>query len=360
MAQTAACMTGQLNIVRKLQTRSLRDLHPDQRWVNAMTRSYLEWLIELSTIYRIEDLPASSVAFVGKDDKAKKPVGDRVAVSMTVQFNNKAIVPLEPSGRNSVAAADHDWKYANIVPSVVTLHSNTLNDMTGSFFCGDAENGTGEIEVTLRDAVFEGATVFGHIAQIKKYFEDRLTRDGVLVLDVFVLQTDGGPDHNTTFLRTQLAFIVLCLLVIGHQPWVVIQGVPHGSYLNKIKHAMSILNIALMHVALQHALMPDWAKEHVKSALSMNDIRDTATDLNEEKKEARKQLEAEDSVPSRNVAGMIGTTLEASIASLTLMLTNPAMESNAATVMPPQPIVVQNESMAATVMRRVKRCWEWI
>jgi hypothetical protein len=65
-ANTAARMTGKLGVVRQVQTRTLRNQHPDQHYVNAMTRSHLEWLVALQdTVKNVtasQGLPSSSLA----------------------------------------------------------------------------------------------------------------------------------------------------------------------------------------------------------------------------------------------------------------------------------------------------------
>lgn len=137
MAKTAARMTGRLNVVRKVQTRTLRNQHVDQHWVNSLTRNYLEWLVDLKHAAKAPDQPRSFVAFIGMDDKAKIPIGDKVAVSSNVRYSTKAIVPLDKDSPGNIAmnAADHDWKCSNIVPSV-TLHANIPDRMSESFFGG--------------------------------------------------------------------------------------------------------------------------------------------------------------------------------------------------------------------------------
>ena len=67
----SAQFTGRLMAKFAVQTRSLRKEHVDQHWVNAMTRYYLEWIVELKKKY-------DGVVFCGQDDKAKVPVGDEV------------------------------------------------------------------------------------------------------------------------------------------------------------------------------------------------------------------------------------------------------------------------------------------
>jgi hypothetical protein len=48
MAETAATMTGQLQVKRNVQSCTIQDQHEDQHYVSARTRYCLEWLIETS------------------------------------------------------------------------------------------------------------------------------------------------------------------------------------------------------------------------------------------------------------------------------------------------------------------------
>ncbi len=238
---------------------------PDQHWVNAQTRYYLEWLIET------KHAQPGSVLFYGQDDKARIPVGNDVAVSTNVRSRTRAIVPhgVQPS------AADHDFGYASIIPSV-TLKCNIPDSMERSFFGGD-----GEMEVVLRDGTFDGSDVFDHCSQLLQ----TLSNEPVKPFGI-VLQTDGGPDHNLTFLRTRLALV--SLFISGDMDILVaIRGAPNGSWLNKAERCMSILNLGLQDVALIQGVMPEWAEDHVKSASSMKDVRKIAESLEKETKAAR-------------------------------------------------------------------------
>ena len=85
---------------------------------------HLEWLIELRLIYKL-------VEFVGQDDKAKIPLGNRVAVSTGVCRSGSSIVPAG-GGQKMLRAMDHDFGYANLTPSV-TLRCNIPNNMSGFF-----------------------------------------------------------------------------------------------------------------------------------------------------------------------------------------------------------------------------------
>ena len=112
--------------------------------------------------------------------------------------------------------------------------------------------------------------MFDHCAQLI----DTLRKKG-LNHTVLVLQTDGGPDHSMKRVATQLALIATFReLDIEHL--VILRCAPNGSARNKIERSMSVLNLALAHVATRRGDMQQWAEDAVKNASSMQAVRDVA------------------------------------------------------------------------------------
>ena len=60
---------------------------------------------------------------------------------------------------------------------------------------------------------------------------------------VLLVEADGGPDHNITFLRSKLAAIALFLLS-NVDRLTEVRGCPRHSAYNEGEKAMGILNIA--------------------------------------------------------------------------------------------------------------------
>lgn len=157
--------------------------------------------------------------------------------------------------------------------------------MSGLFYGGGAD-GTGKVEVVLRDAVFDGSNVFNHMAQLAESLTDWSSHDSSPLALVLVLQTDGGPDHNLMFMQLKLAFVSLCLLLdLDHG--LAMFGVPLGSYLNKVERPMSLLNFGLMYAALMHAPMAPWAEERMKSVSSMKEVCEAVVKFNVKRKVSR-------------------------------------------------------------------------
>ena len=103
--EAASKFYGELGVKSAVQTQTLRKRHPDQHWVNAYTRYLLDWMVELR---RKSSL---SIEFLGQDDKAKIPIGDKVAISTGVQANGTAIV--NATAREPLPALDHNFHTAN-------------------------------------------------------------------------------------------------------------------------------------------------------------------------------------------------------------------------------------------------------
>ena len=102
---------------------------------------------------------------------------------------------------------------------------------------------------------------------------------------VLVLQTDGGPDHSLKRMATKLA-LVATFKELDLDHLVVLRGAPNGSARNKVERAMSVLNLPLAHTALKRADMPEWAEKKIKGCLSMQAVRDMATKLKKQRKDA--------------------------------------------------------------------------
>ncbi|KAL7547981.1 hypothetical protein ACHAWF_011257 [Thalassiosira exigua] len=274
--------TGMLEIRRAVQARTLRKEHPDQHWVNALTRYYLEWVIELKHKHGYD-----GVEFFGQDDKAKILIGDKVPVSTGVRANNTGIVSV--NDESGLKALDHDFHVGNMI-AAATLRGNIPEDMSGSFFIGDEERGTGQIFVTLRCAIFNPSEIFDHCAQLIDAICSKSLTPSVLVL-----QTDGGPDHSMKRIAVKLALVAM-FKELNLDRLVALRGAPNGSAGNIVERSMSVLNLPLAHVSLARAQMSDYAEEAVKNCSSMKSVRDMANQFKKQQQQARlsiPQLEKE-------------------------------------------------------------------
>ena len=106
-----------------------------------------------------------------------------------------------------------------------------------------------------------------------------------------LVQTDGGPDHNLTFFRSKLAHVAL-FLILDLDHLCAIRGAPHGSYLNTVERAMSLLNLGLQNLALIRKPMPEWAESAVTSVGSMKGVRNAHDALEKKQNSKRKSKES--------------------------------------------------------------------
>ena len=98
---------------------------------------------------------------------------------------------------------DHDFYYGSLVPSVL-LRCNIPDDMSRSFFCGDEEDGYGQIAVTLRDAIFDHSKIFNHQAQLIDTMKKMVVAPPVLVF-----QSKGGADRSIKRAQVKLSLVAL-------------------------------------------------------------------------------------------------------------------------------------------------------
>ena len=73
---------------------------------------------------------------------------------------------------------------------------------------------------------------------------------------ILCLYTDGGPDHNTTFLATKIALINL-FLEKNLDMLIAVRTPPYHSWKNPVERIMSIVNIALQAVGLMRSSMTE-------------------------------------------------------------------------------------------------------
>ena len=73
---------------------------------------------------------------------------------------------------------------------------------------------------------------------------------------ILCLYTDGGPDHNNTFLATKLALMSI-FLEKDLDMLVAVRTPPYHSWKNPVERVMSIVNIALQGIGLMRSPMSE-------------------------------------------------------------------------------------------------------
>ena len=105
---------------------------------------------------------------------------------------------------------------------------------------------------------------------------------------VEMIYTDGGPDHNISFLNVQigwLAYFILSrcdTLIVG-------RTAPTQSWTNPGERVMSVLNMAMQNCALGRELMDDDFEKHMKRCNSMSSVRKLAAKLDLEQLQKEQQ-----------------------------------------------------------------------
>jgi hypothetical protein len=89
------------------------------------------------------------------------------------------------------------------------------------------------------------------------------------------LYTDGGPDHQVKFIKTQLTLISL-FFALDLDYLVAVCTPPGHSWKNPVERIMSILNLELQCVGLMRQEMDVESEEIMSQCNSMNDIRKAA------------------------------------------------------------------------------------
>lgn len=168
------------------------------------------------------------------DDKASIPVGP-VGAPVGATRRQRHVYCKETDEINST---DHDIVAQHITPSVSILLEPPADPGSKKWYGGVPE-------VILKCAIFEPSNAFRHSAEL--FNRIKLEMEDVTPL-LFGI-TDGGPDHNTMHVSTQLALIALFLaldldfLCFARTP-------PNFSVINPVERFMCVANIALNGVAL--------------------------------------------------------------------------------------------------------------
>lgn len=268
--------TGKLRLRRVVQSRTLRDLHIDDHYCNSINMNVNEFLIEIGNM--IEPLlhsldedkrpflsPAQSVA---GDDKSKVACGEPGhAVATNVRPASASLSHIDVS----LLALDHSFHRESFTPSV-NLIQDTPSRANGSWR-------QGRLCVTLRCSVMFPSNPLRHAAELLKQLR-HLSGDAALPF-LIRNKTDGGPDHNTSFVSVVLSLIGLQRagsfdFVIAHRPS------PGSSFRSEGEHGMSTLNLALQHQSCERAPMPAAFEEMLRSSSSMKKMRAKIASLDDD------------------------------------------------------------------------------
>ena len=176
----------------------------------------------------------SKCQLVFMDDKAKIPVGEPGTPEASTSHNRRALT----LHGIEMEASDHNYHTVSMTPSVSLLCD--VPDSPNESFYG------GQIFVGIKDSVFNGSDPLRHVVELLTILRTELEK----LPPFLVIFSDGGADHNITFLFVQCVLVALfkiCdfdILNVG-------RCAPHQSYINPAERCMSLLNIGLQGLALE-------------------------------------------------------------------------------------------------------------
>lgn len=145
------------------------------------------------------------------------------------------------------AVADHDFTKFSMIPSVTVVCD--IPEKIDKYFY------RGQVLVGLKDSALEPSSPLRHCTELSKILQERQ-----IVSPIMVFYTDGGPDHNNTFLSVQLSFIALFL----HHDLDMLEAVrtaPYQSWKNPCERVNCILNLGLQATGLMRVSMEQKFRE---------------------------------------------------------------------------------------------------
>jgi hypothetical protein len=320
-ASASSNLKGTVNVIRKIQTRTLRKQHQDAMYVNKLVKIMREWAVHLTLdrAGKVDPKCTSQIAYLSLDDKTKVHVGEPgLHVSAGVRPRNKRRLVHTDAPPSELAAADHDVHKANLTPA-----GTRVLEFGGSVGEPVAER---RMYMCIRDSVFQASKPMRHVAELlgiilhqycdvdfsvvrledghakqeSMFYSCSSDRDGfsdsfsdsesdsepdpasvfthikthmASIPPVLLLQTDGGGDRNPTFFSVQLSHIV-AFVVLQLDRLVAIRNAPGHSYLNPVERAFGTVNVGLENIALGRAkLASPNLEDSVRSLSSMAKVR---------------------------------------------------------------------------------------
>ena len=239
--------TGKLKIKYMVQSRQLRLDHPDVHYASAVYKYQKEFACKFKNV----------TEFVSCDDKHTIKVGEPNYPVAAVD-RGKVVLCRLVGDKKLFQVADHDFTKSSFTPSVHLL-LDIPDSVEGSFY-------RGRVHVGIKENAFQPSSSWRHACELINLLE----KIEYSVKPILLLYTDGGPDHNITFLRTQLSLIAM-FFNLNLDFLCAVRTPPHHSWKNPVERIMSILNIALNAVGMmRNETVFD---NQLKSASNLKDIR---------------------------------------------------------------------------------------
>ena len=225
--KTALQYTGKLNVKVMIQSRQLRVQHDDSHYCAAL----FKYVKEFAMKYK------EHCMLLFMDDKHRCKVGEPGYPVAAVERGKRVIV--NASGKR-FSVVDHDFTRFSIIPSVILL-CDVPSSVDESFY-------RGQVFVSIKDAIFQPSNPLRHCTELSKLLTQKSLKSPILIM-----YTDGGPDHNNTFLSVQLSLIAL-FLKHDLDMIIAVRTAPHQSWKNPCERVNCILNLGLQAVGLMRAI----------------------------------------------------------------------------------------------------------
>lgn len=145
---------------------------------------------------------------------------------------------------------------------------NQCPDQAPSFYGGQPF-------VCLKDAIFQPSSAIRHGVELMEVLSGTSYPAN---RPVMMMYTDGGPDHRTTFISVQLAYVAI-FLNLDLDAFIVLRTPPNLSVLNPAERVMSLLNVALYGIALSRETLSTVEESAMKRYNTKKQWRNGVTEV---------------------------------------------------------------------------------
>ena len=252
--------------------------------------------------------PTQAMSYNGCDDKAGVPVGRTIPISASARQSNRVL--MEPG--QTPQASDHDFLSKR--GTVSGIHRMNISNNPGDSLYSGGPDGHGRGYVTTHNATLDPSSGLKHIAHFYQYML-HVAREQSAVEDieqlrkelpyVVLIETDGGPDHNLTFLKNILSLFGLFL--VGNMDKLTATRCCSGlSFMNVAERLMSLLTLGMSGLSLMMDPNADsfLMEDVIGNISSMKGVRDSIAEYDDAVKKVLDILErrlkrvADDAAPA--------------------------------------------------------------
>ena len=184
-ARVSLQYTGRLNVRFMIQKWQFRKSHQDKHYAAAVFRYLPECAIKLK----------ENCTLVCIDDKHRLKMREPGFPVAAAERCRRVLV----RAGTTFEVGDHDFTKFSIIPSVA-LVANIPDSIEESWY-------RGQVLVGYKDAAFEASSPMRHLTELGSI----LSSNADFHKSIFLLYSDGGPDHRLTYVSVQVSLIALFL-----------------------------------------------------------------------------------------------------------------------------------------------------